>query len=189
MKTINIVLVLICIILIGIIAWMWKRPVDVVTEIVTDTVYVETTVYDTVYPTPITLVETVYDTIVTTEDYSDIGDMMTESVLAEFYATKFYDDTLKDDSDGYVRIQSKIRENSLVDRKLFYESRYKSPVITQYVTQKDWGLYFMATLMAGKQASGFSGSLIYKDYNSRLFSLEIGYMGNTYVGIGYGFRF
>jgi hypothetical protein len=146
--------------------------------------------YDTIFPTPITLVETVYDTITITGEYSDVGDLIGSSptnIATDYYAMRHYDDVLKDDSAGYVRIQSWVTQNKLADRKLYFQARSKDKVITNYVNNAE--LYFMPSLMASRQSVGISGGLIYKSRLNRLYSLEVGYFENPYVGIGYGFVF
>lgn len=155
-----------------------------------DTVVQHVTHYDTVYPTPITLVSTVYDTIIDTilVGGDDIGGLLASSpteIERDWRAVRSYDDVLKDDSTGYVRVQSTVSHNRLMNRRLFFESRCQNRTIT--INKPE--LYYTFSLMASKQRNGISGGIIYKDLNNRLFRLEIGYLQEPYIGLGVGFSF
>ena len=152
----------------------------------TDTVIVESVHYDTIYPTPITLVET--DTVTLSEvDTVYFNNPVSLGVAKKFFSYNYYDDVLKDDSTGYVRIKSTVHKNTLEDRELFFEARCQDKIITRYENKRE--LYFMPSLMASPTSLGVHGSLKYKDKKYRLYGLNFGFFKEPFVGLGLGFRF
>ncbi|MBW1614436.1 MAG: hypothetical protein JRJ57_10800 [Deltaproteobacteria bacterium] len=160
-----------------------KPPVTLI-----DTVVMHYTHYDTVYPTPITLVRTEYDTIYRSDTvWTD--DPVTREIAENYYATRYYDDVLKDDSTGYVRIQSTVRENTLTDRRMFYEARCQDKYITETIQDNSMRLYFTPSLMVSRYQVGIQGSLILITEKDRMFTLGGGYFTEPFVSAGIGFKF
>jgi hypothetical protein len=183
-------LVLLSIILGGITYYQHRKLSDVQVITHTDTVTVETVQYDTIYPTPITLIETIYDTITITGEYSDVGDLIGSSptnIVTDYFATRHYDDVLKDDSAGYSRSELWISQNRLIDRKFYFQARSKDKVITNYVSEPEF--YLMPSIMLSVDGLGLESMFVYRAKNKRLYGLKVGVMQNPYVGIGYGFVF
>lgn len=153
-----------------------------------DTVYIDRVSYDTIIqkePVPVEIIKyiekpvTVYEPIIIPVD--------TSLIIAEYFSVKYYDDILKDDSTGYIRLKEKVYQSKILDRELFFESRCQDKIITNYISPS--GFYYYGSLKASKQIPGVSGGVIYLSKKEALTGFEIGYFGQPYVGFMYGKKF
>ena len=150
----------------------------------TDTVYVSTVSFDTIIqikPIPTYITQVSIDTAYL---YHDVD---TAFILKDYFATRYYDDTLKNDSEGYVRLTESVSHNAIFDRMLYFESRCTDKIITNTISPR--GLYLVGGLGASKGGMGFSGGVTYLNAKSRLYGAEIGYMANPYIKLNFGLKF
>lgn len=118
-----------------------------------------------------------------------IQTISSDSLIKDYYATRYYDDILKDDRTGYVRIQSTVNKNTLTDRRLFYEARCQDKVITKTVQDNSMDLYFSPSLMVSRNQVGIQGSLILATKKDRMFTIGGGYFSEPFLSAGIGFKF
>ena len=186
MKTRN--LIFIC--LMCLVGGFLVYPIVIRTEPImdTDTLYVHSVSFDTIIQEVPKVIKQVYfDTIeVSTTVYKPIRiPIDTAQLIAQYFSVKYYDDVLKDDSTGYVRLKEKVYQSSIIDRELFFESRCTNQVITNVIPAR--GLYFNSTLSIAK---GFVYPTVGITYlrDKSLYSAGFGYYKNPVFTIGYGFK-
>ena len=140
----------------------------------TDTVYIHSVTYDTIIqekPVPVLKyvpVDTAY-------------------IIAQYFSVKYYDDILKDDSTGYIRLKEKVYKSEILDRELYFESRCENTIITN--TIKPSGLYGVASIGATRDIISPSVGVLYLTPQERLYGLKIGYLNNLYFELSYGVKF
>ena len=186
MKAKGVIIIGLLCIVIGALLYRVTFPCSENEVIWTDTIYVSTVQYDTIIqikPVPVRIVE--YKSIIDTVWLAI--DVDTAAIMADYLRIKFYDDTLKDDSTGYIRLTESVTRNEIFDRTLYFEARSSDKIVTKTISPK--GLYLISGLGASKQGVAFSGGLIYLNGKQRLYGAEIGYMGIPYVQLKYGFKF
>ena len=152
----------------------------------TDTVYVSTVSFDTIIqikPVPVKITE--YKTIIDTVWMTLPVD--TTEILTDYHRIRFYDDVLKDDSAGYVRLKESVSQNVLFDRVLYFESRCEDKIITNTISPT--GLYAIGGAGWGTGAPIISVGVLYQNDKMRLKGLEVGYFYKPYIKLNYGFRF
>ena len=184
MKTKHIIFICILCTIIGAIGY---RSLFKCTEneiIRTDTVYVSTVSFDTIIqikpmPTYITQVQYSIDTL-----YHDVD---TAFILRDYFATRFYDDTLKDDSEGYVRITESVTQNTLFDRMLYFESRCTDMVVTNTISNT--GFYALGGLGWSQRAPIVSVGVMYQNKRQRLYGLNLTYLDRPVLLFQYGIKF
>ena len=152
-----------------------------------DTVVKHYTHYDTVYPSPITLVRTEYDTII--EKDTVIHTISSDSLIKDYYATRYYDDIMKDDSTGYARSGLWISQNKLIDRKFYFEARCQDKYITETIQDNSMRLYFTPSLMVSRYQVGIQGSFILTTKKDRMLTIGGGYFSEPFLSAGIGFKF
>ena len=154
----------------------------------TDTIYVHSVHYDTIYqdkPVPVEVLKyvpkytTIYEPVTIPVD--------TALIIAQYFEVKLYDDTLKNDSTGYIRLKEKVYQSKIIDRELFFQARCTDKIVTN--TLHPTGFYVLGGIKASTTTIGFSGSIIYLNKKERLTGAEIGYFGTPYIGFNYGFKF
>jgi len=155
-----------------------------------DTTHIERTVYDTIFqdvPVPVKIVR--IDTIIKPVTVYKLQKQAIDTafIIAEWNKLRIYDDVLKDDSTGYIRLAEKVSYNKIHDRTLYFESRCRDRVITN--TIHPTGFYMIGSVMTSKGMVGAGGGIMYLSHQSRLYSLNIGYLDKPYVGFSYGIKF
>ena len=154
----------------------------------TDTIYVHSVSYDTIYqdkPVPVEIIKyvpkytTIYEPVPV---YAD-----TALILAQYFEVKMYDDVLKNDSTGYIRLKEKVHRSQILDRELYFESRCKDKIITNTISQT--GLYGVASLGVSRDVFIPSVGVLYLNDKARLKGLKLGYTDKIYIELSYGFRF
>ena len=154
----------------------------------TDTIFVHSVSYDTIImdkPVPVEVIKyvpkytTVYEPVPV---YAD-----TALILAQYFEIKKYDDVLKNDSTGYIRLKEKVYKSEIIDRELYFEARCKNTIVTNTIYPT--GFYLSGGLMASKQSIGVQGGITYLSKKQRLTSAYIGYYTEPFVGFSYGIKF
>jgi hypothetical protein len=159
------------------------------TQIVnTDTIYVHSVSYDTIIqdrPVPIEVIKYVpkYTTVYKLTHVP----VDTALIIAQYFEVKLYDDVLKDDSTGYVRLKEKVYQSSIIERELFFEARYQNKIITNTINPS--GLYLSGSLLASKQRLGVQGNIMYLNNKKRLYGIGVGHFNSPYISLSYGFKF
>ena len=103
----------------------------------------------------------------------------TPAVIAAFYATKFYRDTLVNNEQITAVLEDSVTENSITDRRFTFDLRY--PEITKTVTRKpvvQAGIFVDTRASAGIQA-GYKSVFLQAGYSLR--------DKEPFVGIGFKF--
>lgn len=104
-------------------------------------------------PVHVPLKKTVYDTIYNNVLYRDTFtkfiyktkyvpiplNVDTQKILKDYYSNRNYDDTLKNDTDAFIRITENISQNKIKDRKLFFINRRPTAIIktTRIISNKN----------------------------------------------------
>ena len=175
---------LICIV-IGFILYPVIRPCKENEIIHTDTLYVERVTRDTVYPAPVTIVQT--ETVTETFIDTVLMSVDTLSIIAEYLTTKYYDDVLKDDSTAYIRLKEQVHRNSITDRELIFETRCRDQIITNTISPSGW--YYTGGIGASRESLVLSGQILYLNDKNVLKGLEIGYNTIPYFQLKWGRKF
>ena len=91
----------------------------------TDTVPGDSVPYAVYYPTPVP------DTIL----YPDTvpQDIDTAQIIAEYLATVFYNDTLKDDTSALIVLNEQVSRNRIIDRSMVFQNRRPTAINTTII--------------------------------------------------------
>lgn len=186
MKAKYIVLISALSIIIGALLYRGVFPCKENTIIETDTVYVHTVSYDTIIqpkpvPYKVTEVQIINDT---TYLYHAVD---TAAILADYYSTRYYADTLKDDNEGFVYLTESVSQNTLFDRMLYFESRCTDKIITNTISNT--GFYAVGGIGGNKTGLNLSMGILYQNKKQRLYGAEIGYFYKPYLKVNYGIKF
>ena len=142
---------------------------------------------DTVWPAPITLVNTVYrDTLLYDTLFYKVD---TLAILTDYYAERTYKDVLIDNDTLTFEIEEKVFKNALAHREFNYSLTIPERTITRTVVESHRGLYFNSSVMVSKTDLGVNGSLLLIDKKNRLFGLGVGYFHDPFVSGSFGFSF
>ena len=154
----------------------------------TDTIYVHSVSYDTIIqekPVPVDVIKyvpeytTIYQPVTVPVD--------TTAIIREYFSVRYYDDILKDDSTGYLRLKEKVYQSEIIDREVFFQSRCTDKIITNTIYPS--GLYFEGSLSLSKQLFIPSVGVTYLGKNKALYRIGCGYYKSPVLTVGYGIKF
>jgi hypothetical protein len=123
------------------------------------------------------------------DDVQELRSQLVEC-LGKYYERKIYEDSLKIDSIGYVKINDTISQNNIAGRS--YISNYKIPVITKNIliteqTPPKRQVYLGGELVAGGQSfvQGAYLGVLFKNKKDQIFGLKGGLdiNGQPLVGV------
>jgi len=136
----------IIVVLVVIIGYLiFTRPSEVVQpnepKWIHDTVRITDTLPVPIYDT-LELPKWFRDTITLKDTLSRLDSLRIYNIITDYYTTKTYSDTLKNDSLAFIALDESIRENSIINRSLTYRNNYK-PVVLR---EDKRGLYGFGTV-------------------------------------------
>ena len=190
MKTGTLIIIVLLALGLGFILYPIIRPCKENTIISTDTVYVYHTIRDTIYPAPVTIIkrDTVYPVSTNLGDFIEQGtELSTDFDISSFLVVNSYDDILKDDPEGFIRLREKTQNNIIFDRELIFESRCRDKIITNTVVST--GFYTYGSVLSDLRHFGASAGILYQNKRQRLYGASIGFYEHPFVSVGYGFKF
>lgn len=108
-----------------------------------------------------------------------------QEVVNELLAKNIHSDSIRIDTNGYVKITDTVQKNLIVGRSV--QSKITYPIIKETITlpaKKTNQLYIGGAILASPAPNGIMGSALLKTRNDFLFggSLSV----NTYGGLQYG---
>ena len=153
-----------------------------------DTTIIENIISDTIYPAPITLVNTVYqDRYFTDTVFTEVD---TAAILADYHKIRTYKDILVNNDTLICEIEESVHRNALTDRRFNYSVNIpeKTITITQQIPQR--GLYMNFNLMSTRKFNlGLDANLMYINKKNRLINVGAMYTDELYFKAGIGYRF
>jgi hypothetical protein len=147
-----------------------------VTAIVRDTVRGDSVPYVVRVPLPVVrYVQLAPDTVRI--------DVDTAAILADYFATRYYRDTIVNDSEALIAISEEVSQNSLVERSLTFQNRRATSITTTIVQPPPPKVRLYVGAVAGR---GLTAPTVQVAY--RRWSLGAGYnlSGGGFIGsVGY----
>lgn len=176
-------------VLIGIILFLIKCGGDTPAPIVKDRVVVETVVeYDTVRLTQTKYVPK-YKEIIIYDIDTMIADVDTLSILKDYYAHVFYNDTILLDTLGYLIVNDTITQNRIASRDI--QSEIRIPTTTTFIREtvlvNERELYVGPVLNFNTQNIQFLGANVtFKDRTGHTFNAGAGITPGLVIAYQFG---
>lgn len=153
----------------------------------TDTIYVHSVSYDTIIQErPVEVLKYVPKEVQTTVYQPVKIPVDTAAIIRDYFSVRYYDDILKDDSTGYVRLKEKVYQSKILDRELYFEARCTDKIITNTIYPS--GLYLSGSLTFSRDFVYPSIGLSYIRPKSLYFG-SVGYWDSPVFSVGYGIKF
>jgi hypothetical protein len=112
-----------------------------------------------------------------------ISPVDTAAILADYYATRFYDDKLVDNDSITIRLREELTQNRITFRSLDY-SIHASTEIPQQRNK-----YIIMGVGWHDSAPMISAGVLYQNTTKSLIGAEIGYNHSLFIQAKYGFKF
>jgi hypothetical protein len=160
--------------------WLSSSPqVYEVTAITRDTVKGDSVPYVVRVPVPVVrYVQLAPDTVFLGVD--------TAAILADYFTTRYYRDTIINDSEALVALSEEVCRNSIIERSVTFQNRRATSITTTIVQPTPPRVQLYAGAIAGK---GLTAPVVQVGY--KRWMLGAGYNlsgGGVIVGVGYKLR-
>jgi hypothetical protein len=151
-------------------------PLEVV-AIVRDTIKGDTIPYAVPVPVPVVrYVALVPDTVFRNVD--------TAAILADYFITRSYDDTLMNDTSAFIALSETVTQNRIMERTLTFQNRRATAITTTVVQPAQPTIQLYAWVVAGK---GLAAPMVQLGYKRWVVGAGYNLNGGGVVG-GVGYR-
>jgi hypothetical protein len=169
MKNLPVILIVVIFILFGYITYLqeFKGCPECSNEVIIerDTILKDTTIY--VYKTIISEPEI----IIELDTFWEYHNVDTTKILSDYFKTRIYRDTLKNDTSAFIKIEETITQNKITKRDLFFKNRRITAINTKVTNPPRVDVYVGSILSGSKTSFNFSGSLLLKTKKDNIYGL------------------
>lgn len=165
---------IVIIILVIFAAFQRERIANLKNDQVSDTAYVNNTIYDTVYDTVVIIKDNYIpriDSVVVRD--SVFRDVDTLAILSSYYELKFINDTILHDTSGIIIINDIITENSIKERSFIIELYPRYITKTKFITEKPkFELHGGIGVGRSIEQFGLSANILLRTRNANIYTIS-----------------